>query len=186
MPGIGPKLAQRLAIYILQQPREDTEVLISCLQEVKEKITYCPICFNITDTKPCAICNNEDRDKSIICVVESPADAAAIEKMGEYKGQYHILQGVLSPLDGIHPEDLRIKELINRIQKMLCRSAIKEVIIATNPSVEGEVTALYLAKLIKPLNIKVTRIAHGLPVGGDIDYADEITLMRAIEGRREM
>lgn len=182
LPGVGPKTAQRLAFFLLRQTREDIDGLLSAIHDVKEKITYCEKCFNITDSSPCMICRDSSRNPALVCVVEEPVDVLAIEKTREYKGIYHILQGVISPLDNVHPEDLRIKELLDRISM----DNIQEVIVATNPSVEGETTAFYLAKLIKPLGVKVTRIAHGIPMGADLDYADEVTLTRALEGRREM
>jgi recombination protein RecR len=196
-PGIGPKTAERLAFYILKAPREEVYTLTKAITEVKEKIQYCSICNNITETDPCEICRNSTRDASIICVVETPQDILAIEKVRNYKGVYHVLLGTLSPLDGIGPGDLKIKELLARIQAGNNSSSmqgeggnplpkIKEVILATNPDVEGEATAMYLAQLIKPLGIKVTRLAQGLPLGADLEYADEVTLSMALEGRREV
>jgi recombination protein RecR len=178
LPGIGKKSAQRLVFYLLKLPRDEVITLAKSLVDVKDKASYCSVCFNITETNPCAICSNEKRDRSIICVVEEANDVMAFEKTGEYKGLYHVLGGALSPLDGIGPDDLRIKELLSRLTE-----GVNEVILANNPNVEGEATALYLSKLISPLGIKLTRIARGIPVGTDIEYADEITLTRALEGR---
>jgi len=182
MPGIGPKSAQRLALYILRLPEEEAERIREAIKVVKEKMTYCSVCFNITDNNLCSVCEDERRDHSLVCVVEEARDILALEKSGEYRGIYHVLQGALNPLEGINPEDLRIKELLMRIKK----EEIKEIILATNPNLEGEATAMYLAKLIKPSGVKVSRIAHGLPVGSSLDYADEVTLIKAMEGRREM
>ncbi|MBZ4654998.1 MAG: recombination protein RecR [Peptococcaceae bacterium] len=182
LPGIGPKSAQRLAFHILSLSREQVEDFAQALLEVKENIITCPICCNLTDTSPCRICSDENRDPSVICVVEDAQDVIAIEKTREYKGQYHVLQGSISPMEGKGPDELRIKELLQR----LAQGEVTEVILATNPDVEGETTALYIAKLLKPLGIKVTRIAHGLPVGGDLEYADTATLSRSLLGRREM
>jgi recombination protein RecR len=179
LPGIGRKTAHRLALYILKMPREDVDMLSKALINVKEKVRYCSICSNITESDPCAICSNAKRDRTYICVVEEPHDVLAIEKTNEFKGLYHVLGGALSPLDGIGPDDLRIKELIQRLSK----TEIEEVILALNPNVEGEATTLYLSKLLKPLDIKVTRIARGLPVGSNLEFADEATLSRALEGR---
>jgi len=182
MPGIGPKSAQRLALYILRLPEEEAERIREAIKVVKEKMTYCSVCFNITDNNLCSVCEDKRRDHSLVCVVEEARDILALEKSGEYKGIYHVLQGALNPLEGINPEDLRIKELLMRIKK----EEIKEIILATNPNLEGEATAMYLVKLIKPSGVKVSRIAHGLPVGSSLDYADEVTLIKAMEGRREM
>ena len=178
LPGIGKKSAQRLVFFLLKLPRDEVIALAKSLVDVKDKSSYCSVCFNITETNPCSICTNDKRDRSLICVVEEANDVVAFEKTGEFKGLYHVLGGALSPLDGIGPDDLRIKELLSRINE-----EVKEVILANNPNVEGEATALYLSKLIKPLGIKMTRIARGIPVGTDIEYADEITLTRALEGR---
>ena len=178
LPGIGKKSAQRLVFYLLKLPRDEVISLSKAIVEVKDKASYCSICFNITETNPCSICNDAKRDRHVICVVEEANDVIAFEKTGEYRGLYHILGGTLSPLDGIGPDDLKIKELLARIN-----DEIKEVILANNPNVEGEATAIYLSKLIKPLGISITRIARGIPVGTDIEYADEITLTRALEGR---
>ncbi|MFQ5824096.1 MAG: recombination mediator RecR [bacterium] len=178
LPGIGRKSAQRLVFYLLKISKDEVQKLADALVAIKEKVKFCSVCFNITEKDPCYICDSEQRDRSILCVVEEANDVLALEKTGEYKGLYQVLGGALSPLDGIGPDDLHIKELMSRLN-----SSIDEVIIATNPNTEGEATALYLEKLIKPLKIKVTRIARGIPVGGDLEYADEITLTRALEGR---
>ncbi len=182
LPGIGLKSAQRLAFYILRQPTSEIDKLIGAITEVKQKISYCSICYNMTESDPCSICADPQRDKSKICVVEDPNSLLTIERTNEYNGLYHVLLGVLSPLDGIGPEQLKIKELLTRIKQ----GGIKEIIIATSPNVQGESTALYLARLIKPLAIKVTRIAFGVPVGSDLEYADEVTMAKAMEGRREL
>lgn len=180
LPGIGRRTAQRLTFYILKLRRDEALKLSQAILDVKDKVRYCSVCFNITEEDPCNICKDNKRDKSTICIVEEPKDVLALEKTNQYKGLYHVLGGVLSPLDGIGPDDLRVKELITRLKEK-----IKEVIIATNPNVEGEATAVYLAKLIKPLGIKVTRIARGVPAGGELEYADITTLANAIEGRVE-
>jgi recombination protein RecR len=181
LPGVGPKGAQRLAFHVLKTPREQTERLVEALRDVKERVTYCSICNNITDVDPCAFCSNEARDGTIICVVEEPQNVSAIEKTREFKGRYHVLMGALSPLQGVGPDDLRIKGLLARIN-----DGVSEVILATNPNVEGEATAIYLARLLKPLGVRVTRIAMGVPVGSDLDYADEVTMHKSLEGRREV
>ena len=181
LPGIGPKGAQRLAFHLLRTPRELTDRLVDAVRDVKERVTYCSICNNITDADPCVFCSNGARDPHIICVVEEPQNITAIEKTREFKGVYHVLMGALSPLSGIGPDDLKIKGLLSRLT-----NGVSEVILATNPNVDGEYTAVYLARLLKPLGVKVTRIAMGLPVGSDLDYADEITMHRALEGRREI
>ena len=181
LPGIGPKGAQRLAFYLLKTPREYTDRLIEALRDVKERVTYCSVCNNITDVDPCAFCNSDARDAHIICVVEEPQMVSSIEKTREFKGMYHVLMGALSPLQGIGPDDLKIKGLLARIN-----SGVAEVILATNPNVEGEATAIYLARLLKPLGVKVTRIAMGVPVGSDLEYADEVTMHKSMEGRREV
>lgn len=182
LPGIGPKSAARLAYHILEMDKARAEALAAAIVDAKEKIGYCQICFNLTDSNPCKICCSEERDNTVVCVLEEPRDVAAMERMREYRGLYHVLHGSLSPLEGIGPQDLRIKELLTRIQA----GHIQEVIMATNPNVEGEATAMYLARLLKPIGIKVTRIAHGLPIGGDLEYADEVTLSKALENRREI
>jgi recombination protein RecR len=181
LPGIGPKGAQRLAFHLLRTPREQTERLVDALRDVKERVTYCSSCNNITDVDPCAFCSNESRDRTIICVVEEPQNVAAIEKTREFKGTYHVLMGALSPLQGIGPDDLKIKGLLARVV-----NGVREIILATNPNVEGEATAIYLARLLKPLGVKVTRIAMGVPVGSDLEYADEVTMHKSLEGRREV
>jgi recombination protein RecR len=181
LPGIGPKGAQRLAFHILKTPREQTDRLSDALREVKERVTYCSVCNNITDVDPCAFCTGGARDPHVICVVEEPQNVVAIEKSREFKGMYHVLMGALSPLQGIGPDDLKIKSLLGRVS-----NGVTEIILATNPNVEGEATAIYLARLLKPLGVKVTRIAMGVPVGSDLEYADEVTMHKAIEGRREV
>jgi len=181
LPGVGQKSAQRHVFYLLKAPQEDVEALAQALLDLKSRVRYCSVCFNITEQDPCSICRDENRDRSVICVVEEPHDLVAFEKTGDYKGLYHCLGGVLSPLDGIGPDDLHIKELLARIDEN-----VKEIIIATNPSTEGEATAFYLAKLLRPFNLKLTRIARGIPVGSDLEFADEITLTRALQGRIEL
>ena len=180
LPGIGKRSAERLAFHILKQPDESVKRFSEALTEAKEKITFCPVCQSLTDTTPCSICSNPKRDSSVICVVENPKDILAMEKTKEFNGVYHVLHGVISPIDGIGPDDIKIKELLLRTKD----NSVKEIIMATNPSIEGEATAMYISNLFKNFNIKVTRIAHGLPVGGDLEYADEITLHRALEGRQ--
>ncbi len=182
LPGIGPKTASRLAFYLLRAPEEEVLALAEALRNLKQQTRLCEICFHITDESPCAICRDERRDHGLICVVEEPLDVLAIERTGEYTGVYHVLHGVISPMDGVGPEDLRIRELVERVR----REAPREVILATNPSLEGENTAVYIHRLLAPLGVRVTRLARGLPVGGDLDYADEITLVRALQGRQEM
>ena len=182
LPSIGHKTAIRLAFHMLDLSKEDTDEFINSIINAKAKLKYCSNCYNISDTDPCPICSSPKRDNSIICVVEDVRDIMAMERTHEFKGVYHVLHGTISPMNGIGPEDIKIKELLNRIGQ----NDIKEIIIATNPRVEGEATAIYLSKIIKPLGIKVTRIAHGIPVGGDLEYTDEATLSRALEGRREL
>jgi recombination protein RecR len=182
LPGIGSKGAQRLAYHILRNPREDADQLCTAIRDVKEKVTYCSACNNITDVDPCIFCTDEARDGAVICVVEEPQNVAAIEKTREFKGVYHVLMGALSPLQGIGPDDLKIRGLLERV----AGGVVSEVVLATNPNVEGEATALYLARLLKPLGVRVTRIATGIPVGSDIEYADEITMSKALEGRRDV
>ncbi|MBR3152159.1 MAG: recombination protein RecR [Clostridia bacterium] len=182
LPSIGHKTAVRLAFHMLDLNNQETDEFINSIKEAKEKLKYCSVCFNITDTDPCPICSSPKRDQSTICVVEDVRDIMAMERTHEYKGVYHVLHGTISPMNGIGPDDIKIKELISR----LSNDQVKEVIIATNPRVEGEATSIYLSKIIKPLGVKVTRIAHGIPVGGDLEYTDEITLMKAMEGRREL
>ena len=184
LPSIGHKTAARLAFYMLNSSEEETLDFINSILNAKKSLKYCSICYNITDTDPCPICKNEKRDKTLICAVEDVRDIIAMEKTHEFKGVYHVLHGSISPMNGIGPDDIKIKELLNRIQNS--NDNIKEIVIATNPKVEGEATAMYLSKLIKPFGIKVTRIAHGIPVGGDLEYTDEITLTKALEGRREI
>ena len=182
LPGIGGKTAQRLAFHILSMDEKSAMELANAISDAKKSMTYCSVCGNLTDTDPCAICSDDSRDKSTICVVESPKDVVAMEKIREYRGYYHVLHGAISPMDGIGPDDINLRSLIVRLQD----EAVKELIIATNPNIEGEATAMNIARLIKPSGIKVTRIAHGIPVGGDLEYADEVTLLKAVEGRREL
>ena len=182
LPSIGNKTAARLAFYMLNASEEETNEFVSSIINAKKNLKYCSKCYNISDTDPCPICGNPKRDPSVICVVEDVRDIIAIEKTHEFKGVYHVLHGSISPMNGIGPDDIKIKELLARLMD----GTVKEVILATNPRVEGEATAMYLSKLIKPLGIKVTRIAHGIPVGGDLEYTDEITLTKALEGRREL
>jgi len=181
LPGIGPKGAQRLAFHILRTPREQTDRLAEALRDVKERVTYCSVCNNITDADPCAFCSNDERNHNIICVVEEPQNVSAVERSREFRGVYHVLMGALSPLQGVGPDDLKIKGLLSRVG-----NGVTEIILATNPNVEGEATAIYLARLLKPLGVKVTRIAMGVPVGSDLEYADEVTMHKALEGRREV
>ncbi len=181
LPSIGPKTAQRLALYLIKMSDFEVENFANTMLEAKKTITYCENCFNMTSSSPCEICQNPNRDKSTICVVSETKDLIAIEKTNEFKGLYHVLQGLISPMDGIGPEDIRIKELLNRVHSQ----DIKEVILALNPSIEGEATSLYLSKLLKPFGIKVSRIAFGLPLGSELEYADEMTLVKALEGRQE-
>jgi recombination protein RecR len=182
LPGIGPKSAQRLAFHILRVPTDEARQLSDAILEVKERIRACSICFNFSDQPVCEICRADRRDKTVLCVVADPRDLLAMERTNEYTGRYHVLGGVISPMEGIGPEMLRIRELMERIQA----DEVREVILATNPTVEGDTTAMYLARLIKPFGVRVTKIAFGLPVGGDLDYADQATLIQALEGRREM
>jgi len=181
LPGIGPKTASRLTFYLLRAPKEQAKALSQAIGELREKIVTCEICYNITEASPCPICRDEARDRSLLCVVEEPLDVIAIERT-RYKGIYHVLGGVISPVEGIGPENLKIAQLLRRLES----EPVKEVILATNPSLEGESTAIYIRRLLSSSPIKVTRIAHGLPVGGDLEYADQVTLTRALEGRREM
>ena len=181
LPGVGRKGAQRLAFHILRTPREQADALIAAVRDVKERVTYCSICHNTTDADPCAFCRAEERDQHVICVVEEPQNVTAIERTREFKGVYHVLMGALSPLHGIGPDDLKIKGLLAR-----AANGASEVILATNPTVEGEATAIYLARLLKPLGVRVTRIAMGVPVGSDLEYTDEVTMHKALEGRREV
>ena len=182
LPSIGNKTAARLAFYVLNSSEEETNEFVQAIVNAKKNLKYCSICYNISDTDPCTICSNAGRDKSVICVVEDVKDVVAMEKIHEFKGVYHVLHGSISPMNGIGPDDIRIKELLARLMD----GSVKEVILATNPRVEGEATAIYLSTLIKPLGITVTRIAHGIPVGGDLEYTDEVTLSKALEGRREI
>jgi recombination protein RecR len=182
LPGIGPKTAQRLTFFLLKRPAAEVAALGEALTQLKQRIVHCTICFNVTEEDPCRICRDPKRDARALCVVEEPNDLMALERTGEFRGRYHALLGALSPLDGIGPEDLRVRELLTRLEG----ERVEEIILATNPSVEGEATAIYLAKLLKPLGARITRIARGLPVGGDLEYADEVTLAKALEGRREM
>jgi len=182
LPGIGPKTAQRLTFYMLKRPADEVRELGDALLAMKQRITYCRLCFNVTDEDPCRICSDPRRDEHVLCVVEEPNDLLAMERTGEYRGRYHVLLGALSPLDGVGPDDLKIRELLARLEGR----ETTEVILATNPNVEGEATALYLAKLLRPLAVRITRIARGLPVGGDLEYADQVTLSKALEGRREI
>jgi len=181
LPGIGPKGAQRLAFHILKTPREQADRLVDAVREVKERVTYCSVCNNITDADPCVFCSSDGRDRDLICVVEEPQNVMAIEKTRDFKGVYHVLMCAISPLEGIGPDDLKIKGLIARVG-----NGVREIILATNPTVEGEATAIYLARLLKPLGVRVTRIAMGVPVGSDLEYADEVTMTKALEGRREV
>ncbi|MER2598917.1 MAG: recombination mediator RecR [Caldilineales bacterium] len=182
LPGIGPKTAARLAFYLLRVPDEEAFALAEAIRELKERTLFCRRCFNIAESDPCAICSGEERDGGILCVVEEPSDVLAIERTREYRGRYHVLHGAISPVDGVGPEQLKIAELLARLQV----EPVREVVVATNPNLEGEATAMYLARLLSPLGIAVTRLAHGLPVGGDLEYADEVTLGRALSGRRVM
>ncbi|KAA1039464.1 recombination mediator RecR [Macrococcus equipercicus] len=182
LPGIGPKTAARLAFHVLDMKEEDVMNFAKALVDVKRELTYCSICGHITDTDPCYICADKTRDRSMICVVEESKDVIAMEKMREYKGLYHVLQGAISPMEGIGPEDINIPSLLNRLKD----ETVQELILATNPNIEGESTAMYISRLVKPIGIKTTRLAHGLPVGGDLEYADEVTLSKAISGRTEI
>ena len=182
LPGIGGKTAQRLAFHILSLDETEVESLAESMRQAKEKMHYCSCCGNLTDRDPCSICSDDKRDKETICVVESPRDVFAMERLRDYQGTYHVLHGVISPMDGIGPDDINLKQLMVRLRD----ENVKEIIIATNPNIEGEATATYIARLIKPTGTKVTRIAHGIPVGGDLEYTDEITLLKALEGRQEL
>ena len=182
LPGIGPKTAQRLAFFLLSQDRGRVTELAKAMVEAKDKVSYCQVCFNLSEGEVCPLCEEDNRRKDVICVVQDPRDVAAIERTHDFRGAYHVLHGAISPMDGVGPEQLRVRELLDR----LADGEVAEIIIATNPNIEGEATALYLARLLKPLGTKVTRLAHGLPVGGDLEYADEMTLSRALENRREM
>ncbi|WP_040493856.1 recombination mediator RecR [Ilumatobacter nonamiensis] len=182
LPGVGPKSAQRIAFHLLKIPADDVNRLAEAIIDAKKRVRFCERCFNVADSTLCPICNDDARDSSLVCVVEESRDIVALEKTGEFRGRYHVLLGAMSPLEGIGPEDLKIRELVARIEP----EGIEEVILCTNPNTEGEVTAMYLARLLKPIGLKVTRIASGLPVGGDLEYADELTLGRALEGRRSV
>ncbi len=182
LPGIGPKSASRLTYYLIRSQSDEASELSDALKELRERIQFCATCFNITEISPCPICQSDERDRSVICVVEEPLDVLAIERTHEYRGLYHVLHGVISPMDGVGPEDLRVRELIDRV----AASSVKEIILATNPSLEGENTAMYIQRKLAQSGIKITRLARGLPMGGDLEYADEVTLARALEGRREM
>lgn len=182
LPGIGGKTAQRLAFHILSMEDQEAELLAHAVLDAKKSMNYCSVCGNLTDQDPCAICQDASRDRSMICVVETAKDVVAMERMKEYNGLYHVLHGAISPMDGIGPEDINLKHLIVRLQA----EDVQELILATNPNIEGEATAMYIARLIKPSGIKVSRIAHGIPVGGDLEYADEVTLLKAMEGRRTL
>ncbi|HEY5077254.1 MAG TPA: recombination mediator RecR [Acidimicrobiia bacterium] len=182
LPGIGPKSAQRVAFYLLKVDAIDAKRLARAIEDAKDRVTWCRRCFNISEGELCAFCLDERRDTHVVCVVEEPRDIVAVERTAEYRGRYHVLQGAISPIEGVGPEQLRVKELLARIPE----EEISEIILATNPNIEGEATAMYLARLLKPAGLKVTRIASGLPVGGDLEYADEVTLGRAFEGRREV
>jgi len=181
LPGVGPKSAQRLTYYLLRMPAAEARALAEAILEVKERITFCSACQNVTDVNPCRICASDRRDRTMICVVEEPLDILALERSGSYQGLYHVLHGAISPMDGIGPEELKIEELLSRLRS----EEVQEVILATNPNLEGEATAMYLTRLLRPLGPKVTRLASGLPVGGDLEYADDVTLSRALEGRQE-
>ncbi|WCK54604.1 recombination mediator RecR [Aneurinibacillus sp. Ricciae_BoGa-3] len=182
LPGIGPKTASRLAFFVLGMKEDDVLELAKALVNAKRQLVYCSVCQNITDVNPCRICTDHSRDRSMICVIQEPKDLIAMEKTREYNGYYHVLHGAISPMDGVGPEDIRIAELLKRLQD----EEVKELILATNPTIEGEATAMYISRLVKPFGIRVTRIAHGLPVGGDLEYADEVTISKALEGRREL
>jgi recombination protein RecR len=182
LPGIGPKSAQRLTYYLLRAPLEEAQALAQAILEVKEKIVLCSICQNITDIDPCVICDDSQRDRTKICIVEEPLDILALERTGSYKGLYHVLHGVISPMDGIGPDELKVKELLVRLKD----GEVQEVIMATNPNLEGEATAMYLGRLLVPFGVRITRLARGLPVGADLEYADNVTLTRALEGRQEV
>jgi recombination protein RecR len=182
LPGVGPKTAQRLTFFLLKRPADEVNELATALTELKTRIIHCTRCWNVTEEDPCRICRDPARDARSLCVVEEPNDLLALERTGEFKGRYHVLLGALSPLDGVGPDDIKVRELLARLEA----ESVDEVILATNPSVEGEATAIYLAKLLRPLGVRITRIARGLPVGGDLEYADEVTLSKALEGRKEM
>ncbi|MEW4372883.1 recombination mediator RecR [Paenibacillus kandeliae] len=182
LPGVGPKTAGRLAFHVLRMKEDDVIDFAKALVNVKRNLHYCSVCGNITDSDPCQICQDKTRDASVICVVQEPKDLVAMERTREFNGYYHVLHGAISPIEGIGPEEIKLKELLNRLSD----ERVQELILATNPNIEGEATAMYISRLVKPFNLRVTRIAHGLPVGGDLEYADEVTLSKALEGRREL
>jgi recombination protein RecR len=182
LPGIGPKTASRLTFYLLRSQEEQVRALAKAIGELRELVVTCSVCYNIAESSPCSICGNNQRDRTVLCVVEEPLDVLAVERTGEYDGLYHVLHGAISPIEGVGPEDLKIAELIERIRM----NPVEEVILATNPNLEGESTAMYISRQLAPLGLRVTRLAHGLPMGGDLEYADEVTLTRALEGRREI
>jgi recombination protein RecR len=182
LPGIGPKTASRLTFYLLRRPAEQCHALADALRNLKENTVFCGTCFNITELSPCPVCRDEARDRGMVCVVEEPLDVVAIERTGDYRGLYHVLHGAISPVDGIGPDELRIGELLARLRG----APVREVLLATNPNLEGEATAMYLARLLQPMGLRLTRLARGLPVGGDLEYADAVTLGRAVQGRQEM
>lgn len=181
LPGIGPKTAQRLAFHLLERDRDEVKRLADSIVDAKDRMTFCPVCGHLTDVHPCSICSDPSRNATVICVVEQPGDVLALERTREFHGRYHVLHGAISPLDGVGPEDLHIRELLTRLT-----DSVKEVILATDPNVEGETTALYLTKLLRPLGVRITRLARGIPVGGDLEYADEVTLVKALEGRQDV
>jgi recombination protein RecR len=182
LPGVGPKTAQRLAYHILRTPMPDAEALAAAIRSVKTDLRYCGVCFNIAETDPCVICSSDERDAKLVCVVEEPLDVLAIERTGQYKGRYHVLHGAISPVNGVRPDDLKIAQLVERVKK----GGIEELILATNPNLEGEATSMYVAQLLAGSGARLTRLARGLPMGGDLEYADEVTVSRALEGRRAM
>jgi recombination protein RecR len=182
LPGIGPKTASRLTFFLLRASNEQATALADALRDLKARISFCEVCFNITEASPCPVCQSEERERGLLCVVEEPLDVLAIERTRQFNGLYHVLHGAISPIEGIGPDDLKLRELVERVG----RGGIQEVILATNPSLEGENTAVFIRKKLAPYNVRVTRLAHGLPVGGDLEYADEVTLIRALEGRREL
>lgn len=182
LPGIGPKTASRLTFYLLRSQEEQVRALARAIAELRELVVTCSVCYNIAESSPCSICGDNQRDRTVLCVVEEPLDVLAVERTGEYDGLYHVLHGAISPIEGVGPEDLKIAELIERIRM----NPVEEVILATNPNLEGESTAMYISRQLTPLELRVTRLAHGLPMGGDLEYADEVTLTRALEGRREI
>lgn len=182
LPGIGPKTASRLTFYLLRSPQAQVQALAKAIGDLQEMVVTCSVCFNIAEVSPCPICGDSQRNRAVLCVVEEPLDLLAVERTGQYDGLYHVLHGAISPVDGVGPEDLRIAELVERLR----RKPVEEVILATNPNLEGESTAMYISRQLSPLGVRVTRLAHGLPMGGDLEYADEVTLTRALEGRREI